>query len=163
MKRFIVVATLCLLALGVAAPPAFAWYAPKQQTAYIDGLYAPTGWEEWGGPDDPYGLIHHEDPIPTGWEVVVATSWFDFKPGGAGLAAGGEVNSFSLAREGGPVKSVTGMSSARFWSPVYAMGELPGAYARDWWVSIGVAGSAALPAGHYSGWFRSIVPRAVPT
>jgi hypothetical protein len=163
MKRFVLLSAVCLFVLAASAAPALAWYAPKPQTAFIDGLFVTSGWDEWAGPGDPYGLIHHEEPIPAGWEVVVVTSWFDFNPGGAGLAPGAEINTFSFARTDGPVKTVRGREGVRFWSPVYAMGELPGAYARDWWVSIGIAGSESLPAGHYGGWFRSVVPRAVPS
>lgn len=163
MKRLLLLVFIAVLALGAFAAPAWAWYAPQEKTAYIDG-FTPVGWVQWKA-DDPYNVTFRDDPIPRGWPVFAATTWYDFNRPAVTMAPLWVFNSFAFSREGGcATKSVLGCAGVRLWSPVYAMGEQqPGAFARDWWVPIGRAGSKSLPSGHYTGWFREVVPRAIPT
>ena len=161
MKRLVLVIALCLLVLAAAATPALAWYAPQERTAYIDGYFQPKGWLEWAGPDDPLSLVvHRGDPIPAGWPVYVCVSWVDFKYAGAIQVPSRMFNEAAFARDGGGwTWEAIGPRTADCWSPVYLWDpEVPDLFGRDWWAPMGT-----LPAGDYSGWFRSFIPRPFPT
>lgn len=160
MKRLVLLLALSLLALGVAAAPALAWYDVHPRTAYVTTVFAP-GWDEWAGPSDPLNTIHHNGPIPHGWNVVVAVTSVDGEMG-AKLAPAVIINTFSLRKVGGGwSRAVTNpVRAAKYWSPVYAWDPVgaPGLYGEDWFVPLG-----KLAKGKYQGWGRLQTLAAYPT
>jgi hypothetical protein len=160
MKRLLLLLALVVVVLGLIAAPAYAFYAPQHETAYIDAYFQPRGWVELVGPD--YRLVVHVGaPIPRDWPVVVAISWLDARPGAEQIPAH-EHDLFTFTRTtGGPKYSVDTLAESRkYWSPIYLWDpvNLPGIYARDWWVPLGT-----LPPGTYTGAYHTWADEPFPT
>ena len=159
MKRLLLVLVLCLLALGVVAAPALAYYAPKAHTAYVKP-FQKSGWNEWAGPGDALTMIAHTGAIPHGWNIVMGYTWLDSETG-AKLAPIVFQNTFSFSQVKGTwsKKVLKSQQAVRFWSPAYSWGaaSLPGAYGSDWWVPLG-----RLAKGTYKGWVKQQVVSAYP-
>ena len=160
MKRLLLVLVLCLLALGVVAAPALAYYAPKAHTAYVS-IFDKSGWGEWAGPSDPGKMIVHTGPIPHDWNVVVRSTWLDSETC-ARLAPIVFQRTFSFSKVNGTLseKVLNSQRAVRFWSPVYVFDAVnyPGGYARDWWLPMG-----KLAKGEYRGWVKEQVVSDYPT
>jgi hypothetical protein len=160
MKRLLLLSALSLLALGVAAGPALAWYHMEPKTAYITTFQA-KGWDEWAGPTDPLNGIHHDGAVPHGWKVALGWTWLDSQTG-ARLAPAEFLNTFSFAKKGGSWSKEIGdpAKAARFWSPLYEWdaATMPGVYGEDWYVSFG-----KLAKGTYTGWSKTITLAPYPT
>jgi len=160
MKRLAVLVLLTGVILAASATPAWAWYAPKQNTAYID-ISTPKGWVEWAGPSDPLSVVAHKDAIPRGWPVVVSLTWLDGEIG-ARLAPAVLNETLSLKRSGGGWKfAITDPAkSVKYWSPAYQWDTVkyPGVWAMDWWVPLG-----KLTAGTYTGWTKDRALGPVPS
>ena len=124
------------------------------------GLDTNGFWFSWDGTStDAAYVIEHSGPIPYGMNVVVTAEWMDTRLG-ATLAPVDWLHTMTLS---GPksfaIKNAA--CSLRYWSPAYRFvdpGFPPGAWARDWWVPLGV-----LPPGDYTVTVREFVPRAFPS
>lgn len=160
MKRLALLLPLIGIILVASASPAWAYYAPKQNTAYIY-IGTSNGWAQWAGPSDPLSVIKHTDAIPHGWPVVVSYTWVDGEIG-ARLAPAVLRETLSFRKQGGgwtfavtdPAKTV------KYWSPEYQWDatKYPGIWAMDWCVPLG-----KLKPGSYSGWTRDQALGPVPS
>lgn len=161
MNRLSILVVLVLLGAAVLCAPAAAWYAPQTNTAYIDVAGPSTGWWEWGGPDHPTTKIKHPtDPIPAGWNVVLAKTWLDAETG-AKIAPLAFRDTYSFKRTGGGWKmaAVNPAKTVKYWSPAYQFdaAAYPQEWACDWWVPFG-----KLAKGTYTGWERDMIPSPLP-
>jgi len=160
MKRLAVLVLLTGIVLAASAAPAWAWYAPKQKTAYVT-LSKAKGWVEWAGPSNPLNMIQHKDAIPRGYRVVAGMTWLDSEVG-AKIAPAVLRETLSFKKKGGgwsfaitdPAKTV------KYWSPAYQWdpATLPGVWALDWWVPLG-----KLKPGTYTGWMKDQALGPVPS
>lgn len=160
MRRLLLLLVVTMLALGVVAGPAAAWYAPKAHTAYVSP-FDKSGWAEWAGPSDPLNAIPRTGRIPHGWNVVISLTWMDSETG-AKLAPIVFDHTFKFSNASGTwsKKALSPWRTVRFWSPAYAWDSVgsPGFFASDWWVPLG-----KLARGTYKGWVRETVVSAYPT
>jgi hypothetical protein len=173
MKKLLLVLVLAAACLLLFAAPASAmFYNPQLNTAYVTHWGGGDHWLEWvPTQDDPWNLVGHEDGlIPHGMNVVITAEWFDTRLG-ATLIPAEWFHTMAISKskaDGRPSFSFTIKDPAgglRYWSPAYPLDptgvfdpDRTWEWARDWWVPLG-----KLPAGHYSGWVRNIVPHAFPT